>query len=612
MNIIKNLKIGAKLMLAFVVMIGLIAAIGLVGYKSLGNIKDQLDHIFLIRMPALDLIIEADRDLQQLLVAERSMIFSDVDSDFFKSLQAAYDENMQQSEERFGQFKSLAETEEEKAIIAQYEKAREEWKVIAKEVIDSRLKDTAEGRRYAEELTQGEASVKYEEMREYLNQLTEISLRIAGENEQEAAYAYKTALMIFFVVIIFGIILAFVLAYFLNKGISGSIMIITKGAKRLSVGDIELTGMSWEKFEKIKKRADELGEIGRAFSNLIEYQQDKVNITGEISNGNLDISVSRSSENDKLGIALSRTVEDLNNAMHQISSAVDQTASGSNQVAQASQSLSQGATEQAGSLEEITSSITEISSQAKQNSDNAVEASGLAKEAMGNAENGNKQMQELVIAMGDINNSADEIKRIVKVIDDIAFQTNLLALNANVEAARAGKYGKGFAVVAEEVRNLATRSAESVKETTEMVENAIKNISTGNNLVEVTAKQLEGIMNNSLKVSDLVEEIAVASKEQTLGLDQISQGLGQIDQVTQSNTASAEESASAAEELASQAQHLKAIVERFKLKETDKKEFDEKNKKTAVEEHNFEKVRSSNITKTSEIIRLDDNDFGNF
>ena len=109
MNLIKNLKIGVKLMLAFLTLIGLIVTIGLVGYKSLGNIKAQLNHIFLVRMPALDLIIEADRDLQQLLVAERSMMFSSVDSDFFKSLQAAYDENMQQSEERFGQFKSLAE-----------------------------------------------------------------------------------------------------------------------------------------------------------------------------------------------------------------------------------------------------------------------------------------------------------------------------------------------------------------------------------------------------------------------------------------------------------------------------------------------------------------------
>lgn len=168
--------------------------------------------------------------------------------------------------------------------------------------------------------------------------------------------------------------------------------------------------------------------------------------------------------------------------------------------------------------------------------------------------------------MSDINSSAEEIRKIVKAIDDISFQINLLALNANVEAARAGKYGKGFAVVAEEVRNLAVRSAGSVQETNRMVNEAIANIGRGNGLVEVTAKQLSEIVEGSAKVATLAEEVATAGKEQAQGLEQITTGLTQIDQVTQSNTASAEESASAAEELSSQSQQLKGMLARFKLR----------------------------------------------
>jgi methyl-accepting chemotaxis protein len=312
---------------------------------------------------------------------------------------------------------------------------------------------------------------------------------------------------------------------------------------------------------------DETAVMMQSFKEMLTSLKEKSQIMEQVADGDLRVAVSLSSENDKLGKILDKMVVSLNDIIAQVNVSVEQVASGSHQVAQASQELSQGAAKQASSLEVITSSITEISSQAKQNADNAIEASGLARHATDNAENGNKQMQEIVVAMCEINRSADEIKRIVKVIDDIARQTNLLALNANVEAARAGEYGKGFAVVADEVRDLASRSALSVKETTLMVEEAIKNISNGSLLVEATAKQLEEITDSSSKVTDLVEEITMASKEQTLGLDQINGNLSEIDQVTQSNLANAEESASVAEELASQVQQLRAIVFTFKLKE---------------------------------------------
>jgi methyl-accepting chemotaxis protein len=313
--------------------------------------------------------------------------------------------------------------------------------------------------------------------------------------------------------------------------------------------------------------------INETLAEVITPINETVAVLKRLADGDLTLRIAGEYKGDFdiLKTALNDSLESFNETLRQVNIAVDQVAEGSLQVSQASQSLSQGATEQASSLEEITSSITEISSQTKLNTESAVTVNNLAKTAKGNAENGNAQMQNLVIAMGDINKSAEEIKKIVKAIDDISFQINLLALNANVEAARAGKYGKGFAVVAEEVRNLAVRSANSVKDTTRMVDEAIANIERGNSLCDLTAKQLADIVGGAGQVATLAEEVATASKEQTQGLEQVSTGLNQIDQVTQSNTASSEESASASEELSSQSQQVKAMLARFKLKAKDGK-----------------------------------------
>ncbi len=359
---------------------------------------------------------------------------------------------------------------------------------------------------------------------------------------------------------------------------------------------------------KSRKSRDEVGVLSDSFGSMVEALKYKARIVEEIAEGDLTVDIEKASDVDGLGQSLIDMNTSLHSVLSQVNAAVDQLSSGSDQVAQASQSLSQGATEQASSLEEISSSVNEINSQSRQNAENATEANALAKTSAENAESGNQQMQELVVAMGKINESSDEIKKVVKVIDDIAFQTNLLALNANVEAARAGKYGKGFAVVAEEVRNLAVRSAEAVKETTHMVEESIRNIELGTKSAEATAGQLGEIVNGSSKVADFLGEIALASKEQAQGVDQVTSGLEQIDQVTQSNTASAEESASAAEELASQGQQLKALVATFKLSGNGNGEA------VVAETANEQPVAvvAAPPADPKAVISLDDEDFGKF
>jgi len=308
--------------------------------------------------------------------------------------------------------------------------------------------------------------------------------------------------------------------------------------------------------------------INSAVDNILKPVNEAVGVIKKMAAGDLTAEMAGAYQGDHavLKNSLNETLTSLNSLLLQVNNAVDQVSAGSGQVSDASQTLSHGATQQAASLEQVSSAMQEIGSQAKLNADNSSQASKLSKHARDNAEVGNKQMELLNTAMADINESSDQIKKVIKVIDDIAFQTNLLAINAAVEAARAGVHGKGFAVVATEVRTLAQKSAKAAKETTELIEGSVVQASKGNKITADTAESLKKIVGGIVKVSDIVEEISTASDEQARGVGQINDGITQVDHVTQQNAANAEETASASVELSSQASELRRMISRFKLK----------------------------------------------
>ncbi len=250
---------------------------------------------------------------------------------------------------------------------------------------------------------------------------------------------------------------------------------------------------------------------------------------------------------------IGRTVEHLTDTS-------DRVASASTEVSSSSQSLAEGASEQAASLEESSSSLEEMVSMIKQNADNSHEANTLMANCSKVVDGANSSMIQLTGSMEEIAQASEETSKIVKTIDEIAFQTNLLALNAAVEAARAGEAGAGFAVVAEEVRNLAIRSAEAAKNTTVLIEDTVRKVKDGSDLVSKSDQAFSTLAVEAKKVGELVSEIAEASKEQAQGIDQISKGVAEMDKVTQQNAANSEESASAAEELNAQAEMMKQMV----------------------------------------------------
>lgn len=263
-----------------------------------------------------------------------------------------------------------------------------------------------------------------------------------------------------------------------------------------------------------------------------------------------------------LGIFLSRSIsKPITSAINNLSEASQQVASASQQLSASSQQLAEGNSEQAASIQETSSTLEEASSMVQQNAENTRQAAALAGQARLYSEKGNEEMTQMVSSMSEIKKSSDQISKIIKVIDDIAFQTNILALNAAVEAARAGEAGMGFAVVAEEVRNLAQRSAQAAKDTADMIESNIELSDKGVSIAGKVAESLAEITIQAKKVNELLDEIAASSHEQAQGITQINKAISQMEQVTQMNAATSEESAAASEQLAAQAETMMDITQ---------------------------------------------------
>jgi len=314
------------------------------------------------------------------------------------------------------------------------------------------------------------------------------------------------------------------------------------------------------------KYQDEIGMLITSFSGIVQSLKIKEQFLLALQEGDFTQDVPIASNEDTVGLALKSMTERLSELIRTIKESVNQTMTSVEQLKKASQHLSQGSTEQAAAVEEITSSVKEIQSQARQNLSLATESIEVMTQLLRIVEDNQNQLNHLRDTMQKNTEASEQIKAVVKTIDDIAFQINLLALNANVEAARAGKYGKGFAVVADEVRNLAVKSAQAAKDTAQIVDQTVTNLLKSDEMLKQTFDKFALITSQSEHMNQKMKEIGELSQAQSLGLDQISQGLGQISVAVQAAAASAEETASAASELAGQTQELQRMIQFFKTR----------------------------------------------
>ena len=397
-----------------------------------------------------------------------------------------------------------------------------------------------------------------------LDQVSEITQGLVDDSQNSLNRSISMTELVSIVTVLVILLVNVLLVLLVVKRILIPIQEITESSRQLSEGKLG--------FQIDVKSQDELGQLADSLNtsvkNLKLYITDITDVLNGIAEGDLgkESQITYIGDFVQIQSAISTISSQLNQTLSQIHSSANQVDSGANQVAIGAQSLAQGATEQASEVDNLLNMVEQVTEQINNNAEMAASTTREADSVGGSITVCNNQMQEMAEAMNQISGCSSEISKIIKTIEDIAFQTNILALNAAVEAARAGSAGKGFAVVADEVRNLAAKSADAAKDTTQLIEKTLQVVENGSLLTGRTQESLNTVVAGAENITADIKKISDASAEQELAINKIRDGIAQISTVVQSNSATSEESAAASEELASQAQLLKRLIGSFKLK----------------------------------------------
>lgn len=520
MNWFRNLRIGKKLSIGFSFAILLLAAVGVFGVWGSGEIYEKLEAALFKRLPAIDYLIESDRDLQQLLVAERSMIFENAKSERFKQFVADYDENLKQSRDRMAKFEALGLSEEEKTILEQYKKDRKAWEELSLKVKKGREEDTRDGRRLAIDLTLNQANAAFNKMRGHLDKLQEISLKLVEQYQEESKGTYRRTFWFSIIITACAILLVMFLLFLLNRTITVPVNRMLERTQRLSQGNADLT----KRLQVYSN--DEVGLLAQAFNQWSERLQ---GIISQVKSGS--------------GVMIGTSEE----------------------IASGSQELATRTNQQAAAVTETTATLDSFTTIMTENARNITESSENINNLNADVQGKQELIKNVTNTMVDIDSSSKKIGNIMHVINDISFQTNLLALNAAVEAARAGEAGRGFAVVAAEVRNLAQKTAESSKTIQEIVNSNVESTERGMELVKETEVFFESIVDVLEKLSASVNQIENGTLEQSNGMEQINQTVSQLEHVINQNAQLVNDFAEAGQKMNDNAGKLQELMEEFQV-----------------------------------------------